>query len=209
MISRGLCAALGTALFVSLGCDENEGVTRSIPAPPEVVRMETSMGDIDVELFRDQAPITVDNFVRYATEGFYDSLIIHRVIGDFIIQGGGFDAALTLQPPHAPIPNEASQALSNERGTIAMARTSDPHSATSQFFFNLKDNLFLDHRNDTPQGYGYAVFGRVIAGMDVVDSIGVVPTGSQGGLNDVPIVPVFIYTVDVNGLWKGAAAPSN
>ena len=160
------------------------------------------MGVIDIELFPKRAPVTVANFLRYASEGFYDSLIIHRVIPDFIIQGGGFTVTMAPRPAtHGPIVNEAPHGLSNLRGTIAMARTSDPHSATSLFFINLKDNTFLDYRNDTTTGFGYAVFGRVVNEMDVVDDIAAVQTGALNGFNDVPITPIVIHGVQEMGGW--------
>jgi cyclophilin family peptidyl-prolyl cis-trans isomerase len=149
------------------------------------------MGDFEIELFREEAPVSTDNFVRYVNSGFHDGLIIHRVIANFMIQGGMFDENLEQKlATYPPIQNEAGNGLQNLRGTISMARTSDPQSATSSFFINTKDNPFLDHKDNTPQGFGYAVFGRVISGMDVVDAIGVVPTGTMNGLNDVPLTPV-------------------
>ncbi|HEX6790063.1 MAG TPA: peptidylprolyl isomerase [Candidatus Krumholzibacteria bacterium] len=153
------------------------------------------MGDITIELFRDDSPVTTENFIRYVQDGFYDGLIFHRVIDNFMIQGGGFDANLEQKSTYPPIENEAGNGLSNLRGTVSMARTSVVNSATSQFFINLKDNLFLDHRDDTAPGYGYAVFGRVSSGMDVVDAIGNVPTGIMNGFNDVPVTPVVITRV--------------
>lgn len=162
-----------------------------------MVRMKTSKGVIEVELYPDKAPKTVENFLRYVREGFYDGTIFHRVVPNFVIQGGGFDAEMRRKPTHAPIPNEADNGLKNERGTLAMARTGDPHSATSQFFINTRTNSFLDHRDKTPRGWGYAVFGRVVKGMDVVDQIAKVKTGRRAGMADVPVEPVVIEKVEV------------
>jgi cyclophilin family peptidyl-prolyl cis-trans isomerase len=143
-----------------------------------VVVLETSHGAITIELFQEQAPVTVENFLGYVDGGHYDGTIFHRVISDFMIQGGGFGADAQEKPTRAPIPNEAGNGLSNARGTLAMARTSDPDSATAQFFINVKDNLFLD-RAQSRDGVGYAVFGRVTAGLEVVDQIKAVPTGRR------------------------------
>lgn len=162
------------------------------------VRLETSLGPITVELADDQAPKTVANFLSYVREGFYNGTIFHRVIDGFMIQGGGFSSDFQQKPTHAPIANEADNGLKNLRGTIAMARTGDPHSATAQFFINVKDNLALDHRSPTPQGWGYAVFGKVVEGMDVVDKIRQVPTGvggPGGHFSDVPQKTVVITSV--------------
>lgn len=161
----------------------------------ELVVIETSQGDIQVELDRDNAPLSVQNFLDYAEQGYYDGTIFHRVIRDFMIQGGGLTAELQPKPTRAPIKNEAGNGLKNMRGTIAMARTSMVDSATSQFFINLKDNAFLDHRNTTAQGYGYAVFGRVVSGMEVVDRIGGSPTGVRNQFRDVPVETVLIRKV--------------
>ncbi|MCG3200629.1 MAG: Peptidyl-prolyl cis-trans isomerase cyp18 [Gammaproteobacteria bacterium] len=156
------------------------------------VTLQTSKGDIVLELDREKAPITVDNFVGYVRAGHYDGTIFHRVIDGFMIQGGGFDPGLRQKPTREPIQNEANNGLSNESGTIAMARTMAPHSASAQFFINVKDNTFLDHTAPTSQGWGYAVFGRVIEGMDVVSEIKKVRTGSRGGHDDVPVEDVTI-----------------
>jgi len=156
------------------------------------VEIQTNLGKFVVELYPEKAPITVKNFLRYVDEGFYNGTIFHRVIPGFVIQGGGFTTDLTPKPTHPPIQNEAGNGLKNERGTIAMARTSEIHSATSQFYINLKDNPFLDYTSPTPEGYGYAVFGRVISGMEVVDKIATIPTGTQKGMANVPLQPVII-----------------
>jgi len=160
-----------------------------------VVVMETSLGTVKLELWPDKAPATVKNFLRYAEEKFYDGTIFHRVIANFMIQGGGLTPNLERKPTRAPIKNEARTELKNLRGTIAMARTSDVDSATSQFFISVKDNPFLDHRSDLPEEFGYAVFGKVIEGMDVVDKIRSVETTTRSGYKDVPVTPVVIRSV--------------
>jgi cyclophilin family peptidyl-prolyl cis-trans isomerase len=163
-------------------------------AAPRVL-LETSMGDIVVELQPAKAPVTVENFVGYVKSGHYDGTIFHRVIDGFMIQGGGFDAKMNEKPTGSPIRNEAANGLKNERYTIAMARTSAPHSATAQFFLNVGDNTFLDH--PSRDGWGYAVFGRVIKGMDVVDRIRAVSTTSRNGHRDVPVEPVVIRSAKI------------
>lgn len=157
-----------------------------------MVRLETSMGVIVLELDADNAPKTVDNFIKYVDDGHYDGTIFHRVIDGFMIQGGGMDADMREKSTRAPIENEADNGLSNDSYTIAMARTMDPHSATAQFFINVKQNDFLNHRSKTPQGWGYAVFGKVVDGQDVVDSIKGVATGRKGMHDDVPLDAVVI-----------------
>ncbi len=158
---------------------------------PQVL-LETNYGNIVIELYPDKAPKTVKNFLRYVNEGFYDGTIFHRVISDFMIQGGGYTADMKRKATHEPIPNEADNGLHNRIGYVAMARTSDPHSATSQFFINVNNNSFLDFREKTPRGWGYAVFGRVIKGFRVVNKIRQVPTGWKNGMKDVPLEPVII-----------------
>jgi peptidyl-prolyl cis-trans isomerase A (cyclophilin A)/peptidyl-prolyl cis-trans isomerase B (cyclophilin B) len=160
-----------------------------------LVVIETTYGEIKVELDEQKAPQSVKNFLTYADRGFYDGTVFHRVIKDFMIQGGGMNAELSPKPTDAPIRNEATNGLRNLRGTLAMARTSVIDSATSQFFINLKDNDFLDHRDMSMQGYGYAVFGRVVAGMEVVDKIGASPTGMRNRFRDVPVETVTIKSV--------------
>ncbi len=162
-----------------------------------MILMKTSKGDIKIELDRDKAPKTVENFLAYAKAGHYDGTIFHRVIGTFMIQGGGFDENMNQKPAPKTVENEADNGLSNERGTIAMARTSDPQSASAQFFINVNDNAFLDFRARTPQDWGYCVFGKVVDGMDVVDAIKDVPTGRHGSFQDVPVDPVTIEKVIV------------
>ena len=161
------------------------------------VRMSTILGDMILELDAENAAKTVENFVSYASSGFYDGTIFHRVINNFMVQGGGFDADMRQKTTEAPIDNEANNGLKNNRGTIAMARTMDPHSATAQFFINVSDNDFLNHRAENMQGWGYAVFGQVVEGQEVLDKIRVVPTGSQAGHQDVPVDPVVIESVTV------------
>ncbi|QEM67211.1 peptidyl-prolyl cis-trans isomerase [Geobacter sp. FeAm09] len=161
------------------------------------VMLETSKGSIKIELFSDKAPITVKNFLSYVREGFYDGLIFHRVIRDFMVQGGGMSENLEQKKPKFAIKNEADNGLSNERGTLAMARTSVVDSATSQFFINVVDNSFLDHRGKQPDLYGYCVFGKVLEGMETVDEIRAVKTGMSRGHSDVPVEPVFIVSAKV------------
>jgi len=159
------------------------------------VLMETSLGSITIELDQAKAPITVKNFLSYVDEKFYDGTIFHRVIGNFMIQGGGFTADMQQKRVKAPIKNEAGNGLKNMTGTLAMARTNVVDSATAQFFINVVDNDFLDHQNTTSQGFGYAVFGKVIQGMDVVEKIKAVKTGSKMGFSDVPAEAVVIKSV--------------
>jgi len=161
------------------------------PANPKVV-LETSLGRIVLELDAAKAPKTVANFLGYVKSGHYDGTIFHRVIPGFMIQGGGMTADMGEKRTGAPIPNEADNGLKNERGTVAMARTSDPNSATAQFFINSVDNKFLNHSGKTTQGWGYAVFGKVVEGMDVVDKISAVKTGNKGGHQNVPLEPVTL-----------------
>ncbi len=157
------------------------------------VSLQTNMGTIILELDADKAPLSVENFLTYVREGYYEGVIFHRVIKDFMIQGGGFDTDFKKKETHPPIKNEADNGLSNKKGTVAMARTSDPHSASAQFFINTVDNDFLDHQSPTARGWGYAVFGKVVDGMDVVEKIRNIPTGSGGQFpSDVPQTPVII-----------------
>jgi peptidyl-prolyl cis-trans isomerase B (cyclophilin B) len=163
---------------------------------PKVI-METSMGSITIELFADKAPISVRNFLTYVKEGFYDGLVFHRVIKGFMIQGGGMDENLQPKKTRFAIKNEANNGLKNLRGTLAMARTAIVDSATSQFFINVVDNPFLDYKGKRPEEFGYAVFGQVADGMDVVDAIKEVKTGNRGGHADVPLEPVSIVSARV------------
>jgi len=163
-----------------------------------MIKLNTNKGTIVLELDAAKAPVTVENFLTYAREGFYDGTIFHRVISNFMIQGGGMLSGMIEKNPHAPIKNEANNGLSNARGTIAMARTPDPDSATAQFFINVKDNTFLDFKAPTAEGWGYCVFGKVTDGMDVVDKIKDVATGTQGYHQDVPTDEVIIESVEVS-----------
>ena len=167
------------------------------------VEFKTNKGNFTVELYPEKAPITVANFLQYVENGFYEKTIFHRVINNFMIQGGGFERDLFEKPTKAPIKNEASNGLKNEIGTIAMARTPDPDSATAQFFINLKDNKFLDYTSPQPDKIGYCVFGKVVFGLDVVKKIGVVPTGTISRFSDVPTKPVKIISAKL--LEKKAA----
>ena len=169
-------------------------VTQPAPGNP-VVAIETSAGTIPAELFKDRAPVSVENFLQYVREGHFAGTIWHRVVPGYVIQGGGYTAELVEKTTHAPIQNEATNGLSNLRGTLAMARTRQARSATSQFYINLSNNPSLDHRGFSPDDFGYAVFGRVIEGMDVVDWIGVVKTASRDGMDTVPVTPVVITAV--------------
>jgi len=183
-----LLATLASALLLL--------ATSSVLADNPKVRMETSKGTITLELYPDKAPKTVENFLTYVDEGVYDGTIFHRVIKDFMIQGGGFTEDMQKKPTHDPILNEADNGLKNDRGTIAMARTGDPHSATAQFFINHKDNDFLNHTGKNTRGWGYAVFGKVTDGMEVVDEIAAVPTGAKGPFpTDVPQTTIVIQKV--------------
>jgi len=169
-----------------------------VPAPGNpVVTIATSLGDITVELFKDRAPVSVDNFIRYTAEGFYEGTIFHRVKKGFMIQGGGYTPDLAEKPGHPPIQNEATNGLRNVRGTLAMARRAALRSATSQFYINVVDNGMLDHTGFSPEDFGYAVFGRVLTGMDVVDRIAAATTKTVGEMEDVPVDPVVIKGVRV------------
>jgi len=171
--------------------------SETVKANP-IVKIETNKGDINIELFRDKAPVTVENFLAYVNKGFYDGTIFHRVIKNFLIQGGGFTSGLNQKTDlFQQIKNEANNGLKNKKGTIAMARTSVIDSATAQFFINLVDNGFLDYKNDTIQGYGYAVFGKVIEGIDVVEAIGSVQTTTVGYYGDVPKEEIIMKKVSI------------
>ena len=181
-ILLGVVAVMLSTVLIG---DDSQGETR-------IVTLTTTLGAIELRLDGGSAPGTVSNFIAYIEGGHYDGILFHRVIPNFMIQGGGMRVGLVENPTRAPIKNEADNGLKNLRGTIAMARTQDPHSATAQFFINLKDNSFLDHTEKSPAGWGYAVFGQVISGMDVVDQIASVETGSVGYHEDVPIDDVII-----------------
>ncbi|WGV14405.1 peptidylprolyl isomerase [Psychrobacter maritimus] len=164
---------------------------------PPVVELDTNMGAIVIELNEEKAPKTVENFLNYVKSGHYDGTIFHRIIDGFMIQGGGMDAEMNEKATNAPVENEADNGLKNDRGTIAMARTQDPHSATSQFFVNVKDNDFLNHSGKNMQGWGYTVFGKVTSGMDVIEKMRGVPTGRFGMHADVPKEPVVINSATI------------
>lgn len=161
------------------------------------VKLQTSMGDIVIELDTGKAPVTAENFLQYVRDGFYDNTIFHRVINGFMVQGGGFEPGMKQKSTRAQIENEAANGLKNDAYTIAMARTSDPHSATAQFFFNVANNNFLNFRSASADGYGYCVFGKVVEGRDVVDKIKAVATGNRGFHQDVPAEDVVIKKADV------------
>ncbi|RBP49627.1 peptidyl-prolyl cis-trans isomerase B (cyclophilin B) [Arenicella xantha] len=163
-----------------------------------MVTLKTSAGDITLELNAEKAPASVANFLAYAKAGHYDGVIFHRVIPNFMIQGGGFEPGMRQKPTNAPIKNEANNGLLNEKYTVAMARTGDPHSASAQFFINTKDNDFLNFSSETSQGWGYAVFGKVVAGQEVVDAIELVQTGRSGQFADVPVEDVVIQSVEIS-----------
>jgi peptidylprolyl isomerase/peptidyl-prolyl cis-trans isomerase B (cyclophilin B) len=205
---------LGTLMLGISGCNASEPGTQSVstvpaagqPANPRVL-IETSKGNITIEVFPAQAPQSATNFLRYVKSGFYNGLIFHRVIPGFMIQGGGMMPDMSEKPNGAPILNEADNGLKNLRGTLAMARTADPHSATSQFFINVADNYFLNHRGKSVEGWGYAVFGKVVDGMDVVDAIVAVPRGNRGPQGDVPTEPVVMKRVSLLPEAAPAKAP--
>ena len=184
--------------FLLLAAPQAQQPYQAPPAPANpIVTIDTSLGSITVELFSEQAPDSVENFLQYAKEGFYDGTIFHRVVSGYVIQGGGYTADMVEKATRPPIRNEATNGLSNRRGTIAMARTAKVRSATSQFYINVADNPRLDHRGYAPDDFGYAVFGRVTAGMDVVDKISKVLTSVQHDMESVPNNPVVIRHVTV------------
>ena len=193
---------IASLLILVSSCTENNNVAEVEQQKEKVmteVIIKTSLGDINLELNNEKAPITVENFISIAESGYYEGTIFHRVINGFMIQGGGLTADMSNKSSGtSPIQNEANNGLSNDRGTIAMARTMDPHSATSQFFINHKDNGFLNHTGETSQGWGYAVFGVVTDGMDVVDQIAEVATGSSGAYQDVPQEVITIESVVIS-----------
>jgi len=179
-------------LFLCFGLMVMAGMVHAEASDSPKVVLETSKGNIVIELDSEGAPISTENFLKYVESGFYEGTVFHRVIDGFMVQGGGFTEGMVQKPTAGTIQNEADNGTKNKRGTVAMARRPDPHSATSQFFFNTVDNGFLDHKGKNSQGWGYAVFGKVVSGMDVVDAIAKVKTGSHGGMGDVPTEPVII-----------------
>ena len=160
-----------------------------------MIVFKTTMGDFKMELFADKAPKTVENFLSYVRDGFFDGTLFHRVIPNFMVQGGGFDVDMNQKDTNAPVENEANNGVKNTRGTVAMARTNDPHSATAQFFINTTDNDFLDFRSETPNGWGYCVFGEVVEGMATLEKISGVRTSTHGYHADVPIEPIVVTSV--------------
>ena len=194
-----IVTAVASIFFLSLIDQKDQ--TEYYPEEDQMslVTISTSAGEIHLELDADNAPITVANFLKLAEDGYYTGTIFHRIIEGFMVQGGGLDEDMTPKPTNTdPIQNEANNGLKNDRGTIAMARTMDPHSATGQFFINHKDNEFLNHTAETSQGWGYAVFGSVIDGMDVVDQIALSTTSTVGGYADAPLEPTIIHSVTVS-----------
>jgi len=191
-MTRNILPVLFAATVVLAGT-----VLAQTPAANPKVLFKTSQGDITIELYPAKAPVTVQNVLDYVEAKFYDGLIFHRVIPNFMIQCGGMDAEMRQKSGNPAIKNEAGNGLKNTRGSVAMARTNVVDSATSQFFINLKDNAFLNHKDDTPQGFGYCVFGKVVAGMDVVDAIAKVATANKRGHGDVPVEPVTILSATV------------
>lgn len=199
MLSRHKHQMTGLILIILLPlivvfttCLIPDNPTKNAHKENPMVVLETSKGDIVIELNEEKAPITTANFLEYVNAGHYDGLIFHRVIKTFMIQGGGMDSSMQEKPTRDPIQNEADNGLTNDIYTVAMARTPDPNSATAQFFINVADNAFLNHTAKTPEGWGYAVFGKVVEGQDVVEAIKVVPTTSKGYHDDVPVMPVTI-----------------
>jgi len=174
------------------------GDTSTQETSNKMVTLKTNVGDIEIELDAEKAPKTVENFLQYAKDGHYDGVIFHRVISNFMIQGGGFEPGMKEKSTRGPIPNEANNGLLNEKYTLAMARTQEPHSASAQFFINTKDNDFLNFSSETTRGWGYAVFGKVTSGQDVVDSIEGVETGRSGPYGDVPLEDVVIESVVIS-----------
>ncbi len=199
MAKRGvkIYGRLALAGLMMLALIITTGSTARAERSNPLVKLETSMGEITLELYPDKAPATVANFLQYVKDGFFDGTIFHRVISTFMVQGGGFDAQMNQKPTKAPIKNEADNGLKNEIYTVAMARTMVPDSATAQFFINLADNQFLNHTAKTPQGWGYAVFGKVVKGQDVVDKIKAVPTTTKGMHQNVPVDAVTIVKATV------------
>jgi peptidyl-prolyl cis-trans isomerase B (cyclophilin B) len=192
-------ALLGLACLAALICIISlyAGNTAAAERSKVLIKLETNMGDITLELDREKAPITTDNFIKYVEEGFYDGTVFHRVINGFMVQGGGFDKEMQQKATRANIQNEADNGLKNEAYTVAMARTPDPHSASSQFFINVNNNEFLNHQGKSQDGWGYAVFGKVVDGREVVDKIKAVKTGSKGFHRDVPVDTVQIVKATV------------
>ena len=189
------------ALYLFSGsafADQHPDKTQATSNDTTMVTLKTSHGDIQIELDAEKAPNSVENFLQYVKEGHYDGVIFHRVIPNFMIQGGGFTQDMEQKPTRASIVNEADNGLTNDKYTLAMARTNEPHSASSQFFINTKDNDFLNFKSASPSGWGYAVFGKVVSGTEVVDAIEVVRTGQNGPYGDVPLEPVIIESATIS-----------
>lgn len=185
------------ALMLFLTTTLSFATENKMPESSTKVKLTTSLGDIVIKLNPEKAPVSSANFLTYVNEGFYNGTIFHRVIPGFMAQGGGFDSSFNQKAVHNPIKNEADNGLPNSRGTLAMARTNVPDSATAQFFINYKDNGFLNYTSPTPNGWGYAVFGEVVEGMDVVDAMAAQPTGNRGGHQDVPKTDIVIEKAEV------------
>lgn len=188
--ARSIVLALGLVALTAIG----PALRPAIGAEPTQVKVETSAGDFVLQLDEVRAPLTVANFLKYVNDGFYDGTIFHRVVNGFVIQGGGYTPDMTLKPPRPGLVNESGNGLTNKRGSVAMARTAEPHSGDSQFYVNLADNLALDPK---PTRWGYAVFGEVVQGLEIVDEIGHRVTGNKAGMQDVPLEPVIIRKVTV------------
>ena len=194
-----IVTAVAVIFFLSPSDQNNQTTYYPQEDQMSLVTISTSAGDIHLELDAENAPITVANFLQLAKDGYYNGTIFHRIIDGFMVQGGGLDENMAPKPTGTePIQNEANNGLKNDRGTLAMARTMDPHSATGQFFINHKDNDFLNHTSETSQGWGYAVFGSVINGMDIVDQIALSTTSTVGGYADAPLEPTIINSVTVS-----------
>jgi cyclophilin family peptidyl-prolyl cis-trans isomerase len=196
-MNRTLISGLRRSLLLATATLLVAGAAQAQGAPAPRVKLSTSAGDIVLELQATKAPKSVENFLAYVKKGHYNGTVFHRVIPGFMIQGGGFDKAMAQKPTEKPIENEANNGLKNDKYTVAMARTPHPHSASAQFFINVNNNAFLNHTAPTQQGWGYAVFGRVVEGEDVVDKIAAVPTGDKGMHQNVPLTPVIINAATV------------
>lgn len=190
-------AIVAASAFILFSNKELHSMDTSSDIETKTVKLQTTAGDITLELYPDKAPVTVKNFIQYVDAGHYDGTIFHRVIDGFMIQGGGYTENLTQKPTNEPIVNEANNGLKNKRGTIAMARTNVVDSATAQFFINVVDNSFLDFKGENPHEFGYCVFGKVVDGMDVVDKIKSVETQSQGPYQDLPVKPIKIVKAKI------------
>ncbi len=197
ILKRLAFAILATICVTTASAEQQPDLTNTQDKNTMVI-LSTSLGDITLELDAEKAPHSVKNFLEYANAGFYDGTIFHRVIPGFMVQGGGFNEEMNQKETNAPVPNEAENGLTNDKYTVAMARTPDPHSATSQFFINSSDNAFLNFKSATPDGYGYTVFGKVVKGEEVVDAIEQVRTGQVGPHGDVPLEPVVIKSAKVS-----------